>query len=218
MAERRKDPKSSEPDDQLRDFLVGVATDPAALGRFVKDPETSMSEAGLSAEDQAVLRSGNPGAINARLASGPGAGAGGPMMLVVDVAGDQVNVRPLLQFPQLVLQQPPLQLQLQPPLQIQQPPLQLQQPPLQIQQPPLQLLLQQPPPVHIQWPIHPPIWPPPPPIHWPITPPVWPQVHPPVHPPIWPPPPPQIIDWPRPPQLVFQQIHPQLVAPGPFSQ
>src|SRR3954452_12430848 len=99
MAERRRASKGDESDDQLRAFLVELATDPAALGRFVKDAETSMSEGGLSSEDQAVLRSGNPAAINARLASGPGAAGGGPMMLVVDVAGDQVNVRPLIQFP-----------------------------------------------------------------------------------------------------------------------
>ena len=74
MVDKRKDPKGGESEDQLRAFLVDVATDPAALGRFVKDPDATMSEAGLSPEDQAVLRSGNPTAINARLAGGPAAG------------------------------------------------------------------------------------------------------------------------------------------------
>src|SRR5689334_23709986 len=115
MAEKRKGSAGGESEDQLRAFLVEVATDPGALGRVVKEPDAGMSEAGLSAEDQAVLKSGNPGVINARLAGGAGGAASGPMMLVVDVAGDQVNVRPLLQFPppppQVVWQGPPLQIQ-----------------------------------------------------------------------------------------------------------
>src|SRR5436190_22061139 len=179
-----------------------------------------MSEAGLSAEDQAVLRSGNPGAINARLSSGPGATAGGPMMLVVDVAGDQVNVRPLLQFPQQIpplvqqIQQiPPLVQQIQPSLVFPVHPPPVQPPPVgppPVWPPPVwPPPVWPPPPPQIQWPIHPPIWPPPPPpqIHWPIHP-----------PPIWPPPPPPVhfLSTP-PPQLVFQQIHPMLVAPGPLG-
>jgi hypothetical protein len=216
MAERRKDSKGSESEDQLRAFLVEVATDPAALGRFVKDPETSMSEAGVSAEDQAVLRSGNPIAINARLASGPGAGGPAAMMLVVDVAGDDVNVRPLLQqfpqlvqqFPQLVQQLPQLVLQQAPPLVQIQPTLvfPVQSPP--VQPPPVGPPPVWPPPV-IQWPIHPPppppVWPPP---VWP--PPIWP-------PPVWPPPPVHHLVIGPPQQIAFPQVHP-LVTPGPFGR
>src|SRR4051812_49988649 len=112
-----------------------------------------MSEAGLSPEDQAVLRSGNPTAINARLAGGPAAGAGGPMMLVVDVEGEQVSVRPIglpqfvQQFSQIMLQPPPqVVLQQNPPLIHQFPPLVLQHAPPIVQQFPPQILLQQPPP------------------------------------------------------------------------
>jgi hypothetical protein len=209
VADRRKDPKGSESEDQLRAFLVEVATDPAALGRFVKDPETSMSEAGISAEDQAVLRSGNPNAINARLASGPGAGAPAAMMLVVDVAGDDVNVRPLLQqFPQLVQQFPQLVLQQAPPLVQQiQPTLVFPVQPPPVQPPPVGPPPVWPPPV-IQWPIHPPpppVWPPP---VWP--PPVWP-------PPVWPPPPVHHLVIGPPQQIVFQPVHPPVTL-GPFGR
>jgi hypothetical protein len=220
VVDKRKSPRGSDSEDQLRAFLVEVATDPAALGRFVKDPEASMSEAGLAAEDQAVLRSGDPGTINARLASGPGAGAGGSMMLVVDVAGDDVSVRPLAQLPQLVFQQqPPLVLQQQPPLVLQQqPPLVLQQqPPLVIQQQPP--LIQQRPPViqPLQQPqLVFPVWtPPPPPPHF-----LWQH---------WPPPPPTHFMWQHWPPAGWQQpptlppivppnvVH-VMVPPGPFTQ
>ena len=228
MVDRRKDPKGSESDDQLRAFLVGIATDPAALGRYVRDPETSMAEADLSPADAAVLRSGDPGTINARLAGGPGAGAGSAAMLVVDVAGDQVSVR--APFPQLV-QQPVQLVNLHPQLVNLHPQLVNLQPQLVNLQPQLvsQLVpLIQPPPQIQQLvlpPIHPPqqVWPLnifPPPIH-PIHPP--PIVDFPVRPPlVIQQPPPQIQHLLQAPQLVFQQlfpqVHPQLVAPGPFGQ
>ena len=244
MVDRRKDPKASESDDQLRAFLVGIATDPSALGRYVRDPETSMAEADLSPADAAVLRSGDPATINARLAGGPGAAAGGAAMLVVDVAGEQVSVRPLVNFPQLVNLQPQL-VNLQPQLVNLQPQLVSQLVPL-ITPPPVQQFV--PPPIRpLQqaWPL---IFPPPP-VHpvqplLQIAPPQFqpplqitpPQQVPPVHPPQFTPPqftppqftppqftPPQF----TPPQLVFPQqlfpqlfpqVHPQLVAPGPFGQ
>jgi hypothetical protein len=246
VVDRRKDPKGSESDDQLRAFLVGIATDPAALGRYVRDPETSMAEADLSPADAAVLRSGDPATINARLAGGPGAAPGGAAMLVVDVAGEQVSVRPLVNFPQLVQHPQLVNLQpqlvnLQPQLVNLQPQLVNLQPQLVNVQPPMVLPVAQPilppqqvaplqifpPPVHqlVLPPIHPPqqVWPLnifPPPVH-PIHPP--PIIDFPVRPPlVIQQPPPQIHHLLQAPQLVFQQlfpqVHPQLVAPGPFGQ
>jgi hypothetical protein len=59
---------ASPPPDDFHKFLVGLATDPAKLGTFIKDPDSSMKSAGLSDADQAVLKSGHPAAIHARLA------------------------------------------------------------------------------------------------------------------------------------------------------
>jgi len=105
--------KGDESKDQLHEFLVALATDPAALGRFVKDPDTAMADAELGPMDQSVLRSGDPATINTRLVRGPGPAAAAAMMLVVDVtpgAGgkpEQVTVRPFGQplFPQFPPQQ-----------------------------------------------------------------------------------------------------------------
>src|SRR5215217_5287157 len=52
---------------ELREFLVGLATDHAKLGQFIRDPKTAMSEAKLAPEDEAALKSGDPMAIHARL-------------------------------------------------------------------------------------------------------------------------------------------------------
>src|SRR5262249_42323841 len=69
-------------DNPLRDYLVKLATDPAELGRVVKDLEA----AGVSAEDRAVLKSGNPSAIYARLAGAGASFGGAPVaVLVVDM-------------------------------------------------------------------------------------------------------------------------------------
>ena len=59
-------------DHPLRRYLVKLATDPGELGRFIKDPGKSMESAGLSDEEQAILKSGNPAAIYGRVAGGPG--------------------------------------------------------------------------------------------------------------------------------------------------
>jgi hypothetical protein len=220
VVDKRKDPKGGESDDQLRAFLVDVATDPAALGRFVKDPEATMSEAGLSADDQAVLRSGNPAAINARLAGGPAAGPSGPMMLVVDVAGEQVSVRPI-GLPQFVQQFPQLVQQIAPQILPQVTPQIL---PQLVQQVAPQILPQVLPQIHPQQ-VHPQL------VQLQVQPLVFPQIHPQqVHP--------QLVQLQVQP-LVFPQIHPQqihpmllqqifpnlvfpqlqpLVAPGPFGQ
>jgi len=183
--------------DVLRTFLVGLASDPAKLGKFVKDPDGTMSEAGLSPTDQATLKSGNSAAIYARLAGATGAGAGAPVVLVVDVVrseGGEESLRvsggnwpqPGGAFPVW----PNLPQQIWP-----------------------QILP--------QVVVHPQIWPQ---IYPQIHPQIWPQIHPQVvvHPQIWPQIHPQI--WPQitpqivvPPQIrpdvqaqAFLQIHPQI--------
>ena len=55
------------PPDDFHKFLVGLATDPAKLGAFIKDPDAAMTAAGLPEADQAVLKSGHPGMIHDRL-------------------------------------------------------------------------------------------------------------------------------------------------------
>jgi hypothetical protein len=53
--------------DAFHRFLVALATDPAKLGTFIKDPDGAMSAAGIGAADQMILKSANPAAIHARL-------------------------------------------------------------------------------------------------------------------------------------------------------
>jgi hypothetical protein len=79
-------PSSPEQSDKLKIFLVKLATDPSELGQFIRDPESSMSRANLSVEDQALLKSGNASAINSRLTSAASKTAA-PLLLalVVDV-------------------------------------------------------------------------------------------------------------------------------------
>ncbi len=55
------------PPDDFHKFLVSLATDPAKLGAFIKDPDAAMTAAGLSEADQAVLKSGHPWMIHGRL-------------------------------------------------------------------------------------------------------------------------------------------------------
>src|ERR1700732_5348768 len=55
------------PPDEFRAFLVALATDPAKLGNFIKDPDGSMGAAGIDAVDQAILKSGQAWIIHARL-------------------------------------------------------------------------------------------------------------------------------------------------------
>ncbi|HEY6962510.1 MAG TPA: hypothetical protein VI408_11525, partial [Gaiellaceae bacterium] len=107
--------------DALRDFLARLATDPAELGRFVKDPHAAMEAANLSPGDRAILESGNPATIHYRLRGGPTSTA--PVtVLVVDATGERaaqtLTVRGAagsagLLFPQVVPQivvTPPLQI------------------------------------------------------------------------------------------------------------
>src|SRR4051794_25548040 len=105
--------------DRVREFLVSLATDPAELGRFVRDPRASMSAAELDPDDQAILSSGDAGAINARLTGGPG-GQPPVIVLVVDLTpgaaeGEQnVSVRgpwaPNFQLPPAIAQIHPQQI------------------------------------------------------------------------------------------------------------
>jgi hypothetical protein len=74
-------------EDQFRAFLVALATDPAQLGRFMKDPDATMNSAGLGVDDRAILKSGDPAAIHARLT---GQATGKPVvLLVVDTTTDE---------------------------------------------------------------------------------------------------------------------------------
>src|SRR5215831_6962552 len=109
-------------EDSFRSFLVGLATDPAKLGEFMKDPEGSMSAAGLAEEDKAIVLSGNLGAINARI-RGQAAPRPAPL-LVVDMAGQDeagqampsVRALPITApqiFPQILQVQPVIYPQIQ---------------------------------------------------------------------------------------------------------
>ncbi len=82
------------PSPEFKSFLVGLATDPAQLGRFIKDPEAVLKDSGLSQEDQDALRSGNPTAIYTRLLPTPAPEAAQPqpvLVVVVDVTQGQAG-------------------------------------------------------------------------------------------------------------------------------
>jgi hypothetical protein len=74
-------------EDKLREFLVKLATDHAEFGQFMKDPDASMERAGLSTEEQTLLKSGNAAAINARL-TGKTVPKAPPPLLLVDLSPD----------------------------------------------------------------------------------------------------------------------------------
>ena len=192
--------------DALRTFLVSLATDAAKLGKFVKDPDTAMEEAGLNPTDQATLKSGNSAAIYARLAGVSGTSGTAPLVLVVDVVRSEGGGETLRissgsptqtggafpvwpNFPQQVWPQIYPQIH------------------------PQQIWPQ----IHPQI-VHPQIWPQ---IHPQIVhPQIWPQIYPQIHPQIWP----QIFPQIQPniaaqayppihPQVVVHpQIHPQVVV------
>jgi hypothetical protein len=52
----------------LKNFFSKLAVNPKSLGEFIHNPDEAMKRAGLSDEDQAVLRSRFPNVIFARLA------------------------------------------------------------------------------------------------------------------------------------------------------
>src|SRR5215217_3505522 len=86
--------------DELRSFLVNLATDPARLGEFIRDPE-------------AALKSGNPAAIYARITGQEVTAPSQPVtVLVVDLvrasgedAEDTPVIRGLPTFPQQIFPQ-----------------------------------------------------------------------------------------------------------------
>lgn len=59
----------------LQDFLTDLALDPAMYAAFMRDPDAVMRSAGLAAESQSVLKSGDSATIAAGLAAEAG-GAG----------------------------------------------------------------------------------------------------------------------------------------------
>jgi hypothetical protein len=142
--------KGAAKPDPVRSFLVALATDPARLGAFIKDADAEMKTAGLSAEDQAVLKSGNPGLIHARLA---GVTQQPPVtVLVVDSTGgdngdQELKVRPTgrlgddpppppqVVYPQMQMVYPP-----PPPPQVVYPQMQMVAPP-QVVAPPMMILV-----------------------------------------------------------------------------
>ena len=60
-------PAEAAAPDEFRAFMIALATDPAQLGAYIKDPDATMSAAGISDVDQAILKSGQPWTIHARL-------------------------------------------------------------------------------------------------------------------------------------------------------
>lgn len=74
-------------EDKLTAFLTKLATDHGELGHFIRDPESSMEQAGLSAQDQSLLKSGNAANINARLRGQP-IPQSPPPLLLVDLGSD----------------------------------------------------------------------------------------------------------------------------------
>src|SRR5262245_39187363 len=87
MAEERRS-VGGEParaGEKFRAFLVSLATDPARLGQFIKDPDSAMRAAELSTEEQALLKTGNPAAIYGRLTDQPTPTAAPVTVLIVDL-------------------------------------------------------------------------------------------------------------------------------------
>src|SRR5215831_688658 len=89
--------------EKFKAFLVSLATDPAKLGQFIKDPDRTMRAAELSDEEQALLKSGNPAAIYGML-TGQSTPAAAPVtVLVVDLiaeSGKEGTGMPSIRSPQ----------------------------------------------------------------------------------------------------------------------
>ena len=207
--------------DEFRSFLVALATDPAKLGAFIKDPDGAMGAANIDPVDQVILKGAQAWMIHARLLGQkfsftPPAT---PTVLVVDMVGaaaagaaDQPTVRSgsafpappsqgsLNMFPSFPPVQVPLQLVVHPQF-----PQAFPQFPQAFPQFP-QAFPQIFPQVHPQVVVHPQIFPQ-----------IFPQVHPQVvvHPQIFPQVHPQLVVQPQIFPQIFPQIHPQLVFPTP---
>ncbi|MDO8397824.1 MAG: hypothetical protein Q7T45_08385 [Bradyrhizobium sp.] len=228
---------SAAPDspDEFRSFLVALATDPAKLGAFIKDPDGAMGAANLDPVDQVILKGAQAWMIHARLLGQKFSftpPAPTPNVLVVDMvrpagaaaadAEDQPTVRGSSAFPA-----PPTQGSLNmfpnfPPVQV---PLQLVTHPQFPQAFPQfpQIFPQFPqifPQVHPQVVVHPQIFPQ---VHPQVVvhPQIFPQVHPQVvvHPQIFPQVHPQVVVHPQIFPQIFPQVHPQVVVhPQIFPQ
>src|SRR5688500_14093827 len=73
---------TSNQQDSLKTFLVGLATDPARLGAFTQNPEAEMQSAGIDEPDRDILRSGDPAAIHGRI-TGQTAQSQPPMIILI---------------------------------------------------------------------------------------------------------------------------------------
>ncbi|HEV2815819.1 MAG TPA: hypothetical protein VGW40_01150 [Allosphingosinicella sp.] len=80
--------QTSEPQDKVTAFLVGLATDPAKLGRFIQSPDSELEAAGIDQADRAILKSGNPAAIHARIGGQPAPPRPDPMFMLVSMSDD----------------------------------------------------------------------------------------------------------------------------------
>src|SRR5437016_13239208 len=60
-------PATTTAPDEFRDFMIALATDPAQLGAYIKNPDDAMRKAGISDVDQVVLKSGQSWMIHARV-------------------------------------------------------------------------------------------------------------------------------------------------------
>jgi hypothetical protein len=72
-----------------REFLESLSADATRLGQFILDPDAVMSDAGLSDEDKATIRSGFTGIIFARM-SGVSAEEAFRMNLLPPISPQQV--------------------------------------------------------------------------------------------------------------------------------
>jgi hypothetical protein len=101
-----------------REFLESLSADATRLGQFILDPDAVMSDAGLSDEDKATIRTGFTGIIWARM-SGVSAKEAFRMNLLPPISPQQVVPAPApapAQAPQVQmapLQVPPLQFMFQ---------------------------------------------------------------------------------------------------------
>ena len=207
-------PSSESLPDEFRAFMVALATDPAKLGAFIKDPDAAMKEAGIGEVDQVILKSGHSWTIHARLSGQrfsftPPAPPTPVTVLVVDMtrppgtpqsdAADQPTVRAQSWFAGLPSQGSSTMFP-NTPLQIAHPQIYPQVHPQLVIHPQIY------PQVHPQLVIHPQIYPQ-------VHPQIFPQVHPQlvIHPQIYP----QI--YPQVHPQIFPQVHPQLVYPTPFG-
>jgi hypothetical protein len=89
-AQSSKEQEAASEPVPIKSFLAALATDPARLGAYIRDPDGELAAAGIAEADRAILKSGDAPAIHARLsleaAGGPQAAAAQPAaLLIVDV-------------------------------------------------------------------------------------------------------------------------------------